>query len=103
MIRSVIFSIYIYIVNPCGPCPPFKETSMLFRIKSQLGTLLTLKKIDKLGDKVIGYKRDGLKALAHPGGVSGMQAFERSKGQNDPKDELNIPLKGYYDKFVNAG
>ena len=59
--------------------------------------------IDKLGDKAKGYDRDGLKAVAHLGGIGGMKSFVRSKGEHNPKDQLGTSLQDYYDKFVNAG
>ena len=58
--------------------------------------------IDKLGDKAKGYDRDGLKAVAHLGGVGGMKSFVRSKGEYNPKDQLGTSLQDYYDKFVSS-
>ena len=59
--------------------------------------------VDKLGDKAKGYDRDGLKAVAHLGGIGGMKSFVRSKGQYNSKDEPNTSLQDYYDKFKSAG
>ena len=58
------------------------------------------KAIDKLGDATNEYDRDGLKAVAHLGGVGGMKSFVRSKGEYDPKDQFGTSLQDYYDKFV---
>ena len=60
------------------------------------------KAIDKLGDVTKEYDRDGLKAVAHLGGIGGMKNFVRSKGQYNPKDQLGTSLKDYYDKFVSC-
>ena len=57
------------------------------------------KAIDKLGDATNQYDRDGLKAVAHLGGLGGMKNFVRSKGQYNPKDQLGTSLQDYYDKF----
>jgi len=55
--------------------------------------------IDALGDAAVGYDRDGLRAVAHLGGVGGMKQFVRTKGEYNPADELGTSLKSYYDKF----
>jgi hypothetical protein len=57
------------------------------------------KAIDALGMNTDGYDRDGLRAVAHLGGKSGMKKFVLSKGEYDPSDDLGTSLKGYYDKF----
>jgi len=57
------------------------------------------KAIDALGNAVAGYDRDGLRAMAHLGGVGGMKQFVRTKGEYNPADELGTSLKSYYDKF----
>ena len=57
------------------------------------------KAIDALGDAVADYDRDGLRAVAHLGGKSGMKKFVRSKGEYNPADELGTSLQSYYDKF----
>ena len=59
--------------------------------------------IDKLGDATNEYDRDGLKAVAHLGGIGGMKSYVRSKGEYNPKDQLGTSLQDYYDKFVSAG
>jgi len=61
------------------------------------------KEIDKLGDKAKGYDREGLKAVAHLGGIGGMKSFVRSSGMYNTKDQLGTSLQDYYDKLVNAG
>jgi hypothetical protein len=58
------------------------------------------KSIDALGEAALGYDRDGLKAVAHLGGVTGMQRFVQSGGKYNPSDELGTSLKDYYDKFA---
>lgn len=57
------------------------------------------KAIDALGEAALGYDRDGLKAVAHLGGVTGMQRFVKTQGQYDPSDELGTSLSDYYGKF----
>ena len=58
--------------------------------------------IDALGDTVAGYDRDGLRAVAHLGGVGGMQKYVRTKGEYNPADELGTSLQSYYDKFSTS-
>ena len=55
--------------------------------------------IDALGDAAASYDRDGLRAVAHLGGVGGMKKYVRTKGEYNPADELGTSLKSYYDKF----
>jgi len=61
--------------------------------------------IDKTIDSVIensAFKnRDGLRAVAHLGGKTGMKKFVRSNGEYNPKDELGTSLLDYYNKFSN--
>ena len=61
------------------------------------------KAIAGLGDAASGYDRDGLRAVAHLGGVSGMKRYVRSKGEYNPADELGTSLQSYYDKFSARG
>ena len=61
------------------------------------------KAIDALGDDAADYDRDGLRAVAHLGGKSGMKKFIQSKGDYNPADELGTSLQSYYDKFSNRG
>ena len=61
------------------------------------------KAIDALGDDAAGYDRNGLRAVAHLGGKSGMKKFVQSKGDYNPADELGTSLQSYYDKFSNRG
>ena len=56
--------------------------------------------IDELGEEAKGYDRDGLKAVGHLGGKSGMQKFVRSKGRYNPSDALGTSLSDYYNKFL---
>ena len=57
------------------------------------------KAIDALGDDAADYDRDGLRAVAHLGGKSGMKKFVQSKSDYNPADELGTSLQSYYDKF----
>ena len=52
-----------------------------------------------LGDKALGYNKDGLRAVAHLGGKSGMAKYVKSGGTYDPSDELGTSLSDYYAKF----
>ena len=61
------------------------------------------KAIDALGDDAADYDPDGLRAVAHLGGKSGMKKFVQSKGGYNPADELGTSLQSYYDKFSNRG
>ena len=62
-------------------------------------TWAIVKAIDALGDAAADYDRDGLRAVAHLGGKSGMKKFVQSKGYYNPADELGTSLQSYYDKF----
>lgn len=55
------------------------------------------KAIDRLGNLSKGYNRNGLRAVAHLGGITGMKNFV--KNQDNPKDELGTSLLDYYTKF----
>ena len=59
------------------------------------------KTIDGLGLNTDGYDRDGLRAVAHLGGKSGMRRFVQSAGKYNPSDELGTSLQDYYDKFAS--
>lgn len=61
------------------------------------------KAIDALGDDAAEYDRDGLRAVGHLGGKSGMKKFVQSKGDYNPADELGTSLQSYYDKFSQTG
>ena len=61
------------------------------------------KAIDALGDLATEYDRDGLRAVAHLGGKSGMNKFVQSKGDYNPADELGTSLQSYYHKFSKRG
>lgn len=58
------------------------------------------KNIDAMGDEAKGYSRDGLRAVAHLGGVGGMKKYVKSKGQYNPSDALGTSLSDYYNKFA---
>lgn len=55
--------------------------------------------INNLGEDAEGFSRDGLRAVAHLGGISGMIRFVRSGGQLDRSDELGTSLQSYYQDF----
>ena len=57
------------------------------------------KSIDPMGDEAKGYSRDGLRAVAHLGGVGGMKKYVQSKGKYNPSDQLGTSLNDYYNKF----
>ena len=61
------------------------------------------KAIDALGDVAADYDRDGLRAVAHLGGKSGMKKFVQSKGDYNPADELGTSLQSYYNRFKQEG
>jgi len=61
-----------------------------------------LKDLDKQISKTSGsdkFDRDGLRAVAHLGGVGGMRRFVASGGKHNPADELGTSLRDYYQKF----
>mgnify|MGYP000400949864 CR=1 FL=1 len=62
-----------------------------------------IKDIDKLIDSIENKgkytDRNGLRAVAHLGGKTGMKKFVQSQGKENPKDELGTSLQDYYDKF----
>lgn len=59
--------------------------------------------IDRLGGAAAGYSRDGLRAVAHLGGITGMRRFVESGGEYNPSDELGTSLQDYYDRFSGQG
>ena len=60
------------------------------------------KAIDDLGDDAKAYDRDGLRAVAHLSGKTGMKRFVKSKGDYNPQDQLGTSAQDYYDKFSGA-
>lgn len=46
-----------------------------------------------------GYNLDGLRAVAHLGGINGMLRYARSGGRYNPKDKFGTSLKDYYNRF----
>ena len=54
--------------------------------------------IDKL-DKSATMSRDGLRAVAHLGGKTGMKKFFKTKGKYNPADKFGTRLSDYYNKF----
>ena len=61
------------------------------------------KSIEALGDAAKGFDRDGLRSVAHLGGIGGMKRFVQSGGAYNPADELGTSLQDYYQKFSNGG
>ena len=57
------------------------------------------KYIDSIKNKGIYTNRDGLRAVAHLGGKTGMRDFVKTKGKYNPKDELGTSLQDYYNKY----
>ena len=57
------------------------------------------REIDALGSAAEGYSRDGLRAVAHLGGITGMQRFVETGGEYNPSDELGTSLQDYYNRF----
>ena len=55
--------------------------------------------IDGMGEFAQRFNRDGLRAAAHLGGITGMKRFVLSDGQYNPSDELGTSLRDYYDRF----
>lgn len=47
------------------------------------------------------WDRDGLRAVAHLGGITGMKQFVETNGKYNPKDEEGTSLFNYYHKFSN--
>jgi len=63
-----------------------------------------LKDIDRVIDSIKGsntYNRDGLRAVAHLGGTTGLRKYVSSKGQYNPSDKFGTSLSAYYNKFSN--
>jgi len=62
-----------------------------------------IKDIDKaiaaLGDSSKGYNKNGLRAVAHLGGIGGMKKYVKSAGRYNTKDEEGTYLSDYYTKF----
>jgi len=62
-----------------------------------------IKDIDKLIDKTKNKgkytNRNGLRAVAHLGGRTGMTEFVETQGKYNPADEEGTTLQEYYDKF----
>ena len=60
------------------------------------------KAINKLGEKGKRYDKNGLRAVAHLGGIGGMNQYVKSRGRYDKKDELGTYLSAYYAKFSSV-
>jgi hypothetical protein len=59
--------------------------------------------IDALDGDAADYDRDGLRAVGHLAGKTGMKKFVQSKGDYNPADELGTSLQSYYEKFAKSG
>lgn len=46
---------------------------------------------------------DGLRAVAHLGGIGGMRQFVRTRGSYNPADQLGTRLSDYYEQFSGSG
>ena len=57
------------------------------------------KAIASLGDAATQYNSDGLRAVAHLGGITGMRRYVQSAGTYNPSDELGTSLQDYYERF----
>lgn len=57
------------------------------------------KTIAEMGVLEQGYDRDGLRAVAHLGGIAGMKKFVKTKGKYNPADKFGTTLQSYYNKF----
>lgn len=59
--------------------------------------------IDRLIDENnlldLGFTRNGLRAVAHLGGNTGMLRYARSGGTYNPEDEFGTSLSDYYNRF----
>ena len=60
------------------------------------------KAINKLGELGKNYDKNGLRSVAHLGGIEGMNKYVKSGGQYNPKDELGTYLSDYYQKFSSV-
>jgi len=60
------------------------------------------KAINNLGEKGKRYDKNGLRAVAHLGGIGGMNQYVKSRGRYDKKDELGTYLSDYYAKFSSV-
>jgi len=57
------------------------------------------KAINKLGASASGFDKNGLRAVAHLGGVKGMTKFVTSGGKYNTQDQNKTSLFDYYTKF----
>tara|TARA_B110000908_G_scaffold12402_1_gene14387 strand:- start:1870 stop:2544 length:675 start_codon:yes stop_codon:yes gene_type:complete len=65
-----------------------------------------MKDIDDTIDNMGGsekYSKDGLRAVAHLGGKTGMKKYVKTKGKYNPKDANGTRLSDYYNKFKTEG
>lgn len=57
------------------------------------------KAIDSLGNAAKTYSRDGLRAVAHLGGRTGMKKYVQTNGEYNPADDNGTTLQKYYEEF----
>ena len=79
--------------------PEFKEDEALQQKVAEWHFQDLAEAVDALGSAADSYDRDGLMAVAHLGGVSGMEKYVRTKGEYNPADALGTSLSDYYEKF----
>jgi hypothetical protein len=58
--------------------------------------------IDENGYISQGWSRDGLRSVAHLGGIGGMKQFVKTNGGYNPADELGTHLSTYYKRFSSS-
>lgn len=72
--------------------PKLQEEVFNWHVKDIDGTIEGTKGSEK-------YSKDGLRAVAHLGGKTGMKKFVKTKGRYNPKDANGTRLSDYYNKF----
>tara|TARA_R110002072_G_scaffold134518_1_gene275320 strand:+ start:1322 stop:2182 length:861 start_codon:yes stop_codon:yes gene_type:complete len=78
--------------------PVLQNKVALFHIKKLDKAISDIKNIpEKLNDI------NGLRAVGHLGGATGMKKFVKTNGKYNPKDELGTSLMDYFNKFSKKG
>tara|TARA_B110000908_G_C9975250_1_gene323011 strand:- start:18 stop:662 length:645 start_codon:yes stop_codon:yes gene_type:complete len=72
--------------------PKLQEEVFNWHVKDIDGTIEGTKGSEK-------YSKDGLRAVAHLGGKTGMKKFVKTAGKYNPKDANGTRLSDYYNKF----
>lgn len=72
--------------------PKLQEEVFKWHVKDIDSTIDSMKGSEK-------YSKDGLRAVAHLGGKTGMKKFVKTKGKYNPKDANGTSLSDYYNKF----